>query len=118
MFRIIVPLFFSTSITLGGLGLHPTVIGYVLAAFGILNGLFVLFLFPRIHDAWGSKKSFLVGIACTFPSFVCFPVLNWLGKQQGLSMAVWMLIMIQSVLFVGLNLSIGKLRCIGPVSSC
>jgi hypothetical protein len=108
-FRVIQPLFFSTPIALGGLGLPPPVIGYILAAFGVLNGLFVLFLFPRINHAWGSKKSFLVGIACTLPSFVCFPILSWLGKRQGLSMAVWMLIMMQSALFVVSNLSYGKL---------
>ena len=109
IFRVIMPLFLSTPIALGGLGLPPPVIGYILAAFGMLNGLFVLFLFPNIHDAWGSKKTFLVGIACVLPSYVCFPVLSWLGKRQGLSMAVWILIMIQNVLFVGLNLSFGKL---------
>jgi len=115
-FRVIQPLFFSTPIALGGLGLSPPVIGYILAALGILNGLFVLFLFPRIHHAWGSKKSFLVGIACTLPSFVCFPVLSWLRKQQGYSTPVWLIIMLQSALFVGLNLAFGKLWCTGPAS--
>ena len=114
MFCAIQPLFLSTPITLGGLGLPPPVIGYILAVFGILNGLFVLFLFPRIHDAWGSKKTFLVGIACSLPSYVCFPILSWLGKQQGLSMVVWMLIMTQSALSVVLNLSYGTLYCTCP----
>jgi len=115
-FRALQPLFFSTPIALGGLGLPPPVIGYILAAFGILNGLFVLALFPWIHHAWGSKKSFIVGIACTFPSFVCFPVLSWLAKQRGLSMAVWMLITMQSALFVVSNLAYGKLWSTGPAS--
>ena len=114
VFRVIQPLFFSTPIALGGLGLPPPAIGYILAAFSILTGLLMFFLFPRIHDAWGSKKTFLVGIACTLPSFVCFPVLSWLAKQEGLSMTVWMLIIMQSAFFLGLNLSFGKLWCTGP----
>ena len=109
MYRVIQPLFFSTPIALGGLGLPPPVIGYILAALSILHGVFMLFLFPKVHHAWGSKKSFLVGVACILPSFACFPVMSWLGKQQGLSLTVWMVIILQGVLFVGLNLSFGKL---------
>ena len=108
LYRVIQPLFFSTPIALGGLGLPPPAIGYILAVFSILSGAFVLFLFPRIHCAWGSKKSFLVGVACILPSFACFPVMSWLGKQQGLSLTVWVVIVLQGTLFVGLNLSFGK----------
>ncbi|KAH0579745.1 hypothetical protein H2248_002582 [Termitomyces sp. 'cryptogamus'] len=44
-FRTIQPLFLSTPIPLGGLGLPPSIIGQILSAYGILNGIFrMLFL--------------------------------------------------------------------------
>ncbi|KAG6906535.1 hypothetical protein DXG01_013413 [Tephrocybe rancida] len=66
-FRSIQPLFLSTPIELGGLGLAPPAIGQILSAFGILNGVFQVLFFARIHDRFGSKKTFVAGVAMAFP---------------------------------------------------
>jgi hypothetical protein len=68
-FRAIQPLFFSTSIHLGGLGLPPATLGNLLSIYGILNGLFQLFFFARINDRWGTKNIFMLGIASAIPIF-------------------------------------------------
>ena len=88
-FRAIQPVFLSTPIRLGGLGLPPPSIGTLLCVQGILNGVFQVFFFARIHDRWGSKKTFIAGIATAIPAFVMFPVANAFARTQGYSVVVW-----------------------------
>jgi hypothetical protein len=107
-FRVIQPIFFATPIALGGLGLPPRVIGNILATFGIINGLFQVFFFAKIHDTWLSKKTYVVGIICLFPAFACFPAMSLLAQKQGLIPAVWVLVAIQLLSFTGLSLSFGQ----------
>ena len=107
-FRAIQPVFLSTPINLGGLGLSTPFIGTLLSGQGILNGIFQAFFFARIHDRWGSKKTFIAGISCAFPVFIMFPVANALARTQGYSMAVWAAIALQAISGVTLSLSFGK----------
>jgi len=108
-FRAIQPLFFSTPIHLGGLGLPPATIGTLLSIYGILNGLFQLFFFARINDRWGSKNTFILGIASAIPIFASFPIINALARHQGYSIAVWTVVGFQIVISIALSLSAGKL---------
>jgi MFS family permease len=59
----LLPLFLATPIHLGGLGLAPLRIGTILGTFGLLNGLWQLFLLPLFAKKWGTKTVCLVGIA-------------------------------------------------------
>lgn len=106
-FRAIQPLFYSTPIHLGGLGLPPSSIGNILSVFGVLNGIFQVFFFARIHNRWGSKKVFMAGIISAFPIFVAFPLINFLARSQGLSTTVWAVVAFQTVMSIGLSLSYG-----------
>jgi MFS family permease len=107
-FRAIQPLFLSTPINFGGLGLPAPSIGTLLSAQGILNGIFQLFFFAKIHDRWGSKKTFIAGISTAIPSFIMFPVANTLARTQGYSIAVWAAIALQTISGVLLGLSYGQ----------
>jgi hypothetical protein len=104
-FRAIQPLFYSTPIELGGLGMSPSTIGQILSIYGVFNGVFQALLFARIHDYWGSKKVFTTGIASAFPVFAAFPLMSYLAKTQGLSITVWAVVVAQTVISTGLNLS-------------
>lgn len=119
-FRAIQPLFFSTPIHLGGLGLPPPTIGTILSCFGVLNGVLCVFFFAKIHDRWGTKKVFVAGIASAIPVFVTFPILSAMARAQGLSTMVWCGVAIQVFFSVFLNLSYGELTTpsFGLVSSC
>ncbi|TFK35557.1 member of major facilitator superfamily multidrug-resistance, DHA1 sub-family [Crucibulum laeve] len=108
-FRAIQPLFFSTPIHLGGLGLPPSTIGNILSVFGVLNGVFQVFFFAQIHDRWGSKKVFIAGIASAFPVFLSFPVINYLAKMEGLTTRVWAVVAFQIVISIMLSLSYGAI---------
>ncbi|KIM36642.1 hypothetical protein M413DRAFT_448986 [Hebeloma cylindrosporum] len=108
-FRAIQPLFFSTPIHLGGLGLPPPTIGNLLSIFGILNGVFQVFFFARINDHWGSKRVFFCGIASGIPVFASFPVINYLARHYGYSTTLWIAVGFQIVISLGLSLSYGAI---------
>lgn len=108
-FRALQPLFLATPIHLGGLGLPPSAIGHVLSTFGVLNGLFLAFFFARIHDRWGSKNVFMVGLSSAIPLFVLFPVISHVATTQGLNTTVWILVGVQVVLSVMLSISFGMI---------
>jgi len=108
-FRAIQPVFLSTPIEMGGLGLAPPTIGKLLSVLGLLNGLFQVCFFAKIHDRWGSKRVFIAGLMFSFPAFALFPVINILARQQGYSPVVWMAIGAQILVFMILNLSYGAI---------
>jgi MFS family permease len=117
-FRAIQPLFFSTPIELGGLGMSPSTIGQILSAYGVLNGVFQVLFFARIHDYWGSKKVFVAGIVSAFPVFAAFPLMSYIAKTQGLSTMVWAVVAFQTVISIGLNLSYGEQASSPDSSNC
>ena len=108
-YRAVQPIFFSTPIELGGLGLAPPAIGRILSCFGICNGLVSVFFFAKIHDTFGTKNVFLTGLISAIPIFGIFPILNAVARVQGLSTLVWVGIFLQIVCAIFLNLSYGEL---------
>jgi hypothetical protein len=82
-FRAIQPLFFSTPRELGGLGLDPPAIGKILAVYGVMNGLFQIFMFARINARFGSKNTFMVGIVATTVMYASFPALTLVADARG-----------------------------------
>ena len=107
-FRAIQPVFLSTPIELGGLGLDPARIGSVLSVFGILNGFFQVFFFAAIHNRFGSKRTFMTGIVLAVPLFACYPLMSWVAQKQGLSLLLWVLVYAQIAISVGISLSYGE----------
>ena len=107
-FRAIQPVFLSTPIDLGGLGLPAPSIGTLLSGQGILNGLFQVLFFAKIHDRWGSKKTFIAGISTAIPAFIMFPIANALARTQGYSIAVWAAVVLQTTSGILLGISYGQ----------
>ncbi|CDO70881.1 hypothetical protein BN946_scf184804.g13 [Trametes cinnabarina] len=105
--RAIQPVFYSTPIALGGLGLEPQTIGMILSLYGVANGLMQIFLFGRIHDRFGTKRVYLTGIASVLPVFALFPFINELARLEGLTTAVWALVLGQALLSIIINFSYG-----------
>jgi hypothetical protein len=107
-YRAIHPLFFSTPISKGGLGLDPPSIGRILACFGILNGVFQVTCFARAHALWGIKRLFVGGLCCAVPMFALFPVMNALARVYGLGLAVYSAVALQIVCSLGLSSCYGR----------
>ncbi|KAJ4493069.1 major facilitator superfamily multidrug-resistance, DHA1 sub-family [Lentinula edodes] len=109
-FRAIQPLFFSTPVELGGLGLPPSSIGNLLSIFGLLNGVMQVFFFAKLHDYFGSKKTFIMGIASTFPIFACFPILTYLVKSNGgVTPLAWVFVLLQIIFSLSISFSYGAI---------
>ncbi|KAI0833237.1 MFS general substrate transporter [Trametes gibbosa] len=105
--RAIQPVFYSTPIALGGLGMSPQRIGLILSLYGVTNGVLQIGLFGRIHDRFGTKRVYMAGIASLLPVFALFPVINELAKLEGLSRTVWALVLVQALVSIVVNFSYG-----------
>ncbi|TBU63114.1 MFS general substrate transporter [Dichomitus squalens] len=105
--RAIQPVFYSTPVALGGLGLNPQQIGYILSFYGTVNGVTQIFLFSRVNDRFGSKRVYLVGLASVLPVFAMFPFINELARLEGLTPMVWGLVVCQSLMGIIINFAYG-----------
>ncbi|KAI0649187.1 MFS general substrate transporter [Trametes meyenii] len=106
-FRAIQPLFFSTPIELGGLGLPPSTIGLILGSFGIMDGVFQALFFAKFVGRWGQKRVFQTGMAMFLPLFVLYPAINIVARTHGISPLVWALIIVQLALTVIMDMAYG-----------
>lgn len=106
-FRSIQPVFFSTPIALGGLGLPPSTIGNILAGFGIFNGLLQAFFFARANRRWGPRNVFMWGLATVIPAFATFPVLSYLARTAGYSLVLWIAVTMHVLISVPMCFSYG-----------
>lgn len=82
-FRALIPLFLSTPIHLGGMGLTPSSIGLWLAFCGIVDGLFQALFLAKIVDWVGPKRLFCISASCFAPLMVLFPIMSWLVRTRG-----------------------------------
>lgn len=107
--RAIQPVFFSTPIELGGLGLPPHHIGKILSVYGILNGFVQIFYFAKTQARFGPKNTYLAGIASSLLVFVMFPVINSFARVAGIThWLVWAAVGFQIVVSIFINFSYGK----------
>lgn len=107
--RAIQPVFFSTPIALGGLGLPPHHIGKILSIYGILNGFLQIFYFAKTQARFGPKNVYLAGIASSLLVFVMFPVINNLARVAGINhWLVWLAVAFQVTVSIFINFSYGE----------
>ncbi|KAJ7595446.1 member of major facilitator superfamily multidrug-resistance, DHA1 sub-family [Mycena floridula] len=108
-YRAIQPLFLSTPIELGGLGMTPSQIGRILAFYGLVNGIAQVCFFARIYKRLGPKNTFIFGISAAIPTFALFPVLSHLGRTRGVGLLVGVVIIVQTLLAMCLSFSYGSI---------
>ncbi|KAG1901470.1 major facilitator superfamily domain-containing protein [Suillus fuscotomentosus] len=102
--RTLIPVFYSTPVNMGGLGLDPPRIGNILAVFGIANGLIQVFFFARLHDRFGTKLVYTCGVASSVPTIIAFPTINMLSRTYGIGAAVWFAVGLQLTMSIALNM--------------
>lgn len=79
----LLPLFFSTPITYGGLSLSPSSIGACLGLLGLTDGIFQLLFLAKLVDWMGPKRLFCRAILCYIPLMLLFPLMSWIVQTRG-----------------------------------
>ncbi|TFK98633.1 member of major facilitator superfamily multidrug-resistance, DHA1 sub-family [Pterulicium gracile] len=108
-FRALQPVFFATPLDMGGLGFEPSTIGMILSTYGILNCVFQLCFFAKIHSRIGTKRVMIMGLAAAVPGFALFPVMNAFGRRDAPSWLLWSLILAQVGFLMLLNMTYGAI---------
>lgn len=88
----LLPLFFHVPIAMGGLGLSPVSIGYIMAFYGAGTGTFQVVFFSRLVRRFGTRRVFVMTMATFVPAFLIFPLISLVAKKWGVSMGVWLLV--------------------------
>ena len=88
----LLPLFFHMPIEIGGVGLDPVSIGYIMGFYGAGTGVFQILFFAKLVRRFGIRRVFIMYIATFVPAFVTFPSINLVAKQCGVRMEVWLLV--------------------------
>ncbi|KAG1742471.1 major facilitator superfamily domain-containing protein [Suillus lakei] len=109
-FMVLLPLFFSTPIYLGGLGFDPASIGSWMALFGIIDAIFQAFFCARIIDWVGPKRLFCVSVSCYAPVMAMFPIMSWILRVRGkVDHAVTSALLCQLVIVVAWHMACGTI---------
>lgn len=93
---VLLPLIYSSSIPIGGLGLSPYQVGLILGIFALLNGFWNLLVLTRILKKIGPRKMYII----SYSSFlVIFPLL-WILRDVAhlagrVNILVWVLLICQ-----------------------
>ena len=80
---VLLPLFYSTSIPLGGLGLNPFIIGITFGTFGCINAVIQAKLLGPLIRRYGARKMYIVSCPCLFVCFTLYPVMRFLTQLSG-----------------------------------
>lgn len=103
------PLFYSTPIEFGGLGMSPATIGLVLGGLGFSNGIFQGLCFARLVKSWGIKRLFTIAMAMFPIIFALFPVINSVARSEGgVTPLVWALVALQMFIVLVMDTAYGK----------
>ncbi|KAH9902895.1 major facilitator superfamily domain-containing protein [Cubamyces lactineus] len=99
---VLVPLMYSTSIDLGGLGFSSFTIGVIQGIGGCVGGAIQIFTFPYMQRKFGSKRLYGCSFAMYFVVYALFPLLSFVVKREGkVGTAAWALVVLQWVAYVG-----------------
>ncbi|KAF7964934.1 hypothetical protein HWV62_1611 [Athelia sp. TMB] len=103
------PVFYSTALDYGGLGLPPPAVGLVMGSFGLANGLFQAAFFARIVARAGVRRVLLGGIAAFVPLFAMFPLVH-AAARRGAWPVAWAGLALQFVFAISMDMSYGCSR--------
>ncbi|KAH9902586.1 MFS general substrate transporter [Cubamyces lactineus] len=93
---VLVPLMYSTSLDLGGLGFDPFTIGLVQGVGGFAGGVTQIFTFPYLHRRFGAKRLYVCAYVMYFVIFASFPLNSFVTRRAGrVGAATWVLVAVQ-----------------------
>ncbi|KAF8442387.1 major facilitator superfamily domain-containing protein [Boletus edulis BED1] len=109
-FLALFPLFCSSPIEIGGLGLPPPIIGAFLAILGIVDGSFQALFGAKLIEWLGAKKVYCWAVLFNYPLIMLFPIMSAVVTARGtVGPVIWILLVIQLICFVFMDLSFSVL---------
>ncbi|KAK1224232.1 hypothetical protein PQX77_012854 [Marasmius sp. AFHP31] len=108
-FNALLPLFLAMPISIGGLGLSPPTIGYIMGGYGGGSGIFQFFYFAKIMHWFGERRMFLNGISTFVVMFALMPICNVIARANGgVDGWCWGIIGLIIVLAVAMDMAYGS----------
>ena len=80
---VLLPLFYSTSIPLGGLGLDPLKIGIALGSFGFVNAIVQARLLGPLIRKFGARKLYIMCFPGLFGCITLYPIIRHFAQLYG-----------------------------------
>lgn len=87
--QVLLPLTYSTSIPLGGLGFDPFTIGAIMGTWGMVNGITQSIIFAPLVEKLGARRLYVVAFACMLLVFPAYPLMSFLTKRAGGIVDAW-----------------------------
>ncbi|KAF8640233.1 hypothetical protein AX16_010129 [Volvariella volvacea WC 439] len=81
--QVLMPLVWSTSIPLGGLGFTPYQIGTTLGIWGIANAVFQMNFLGKLMRKYGPTKLYIISYAGMLIGLSSYSLENWLARRAG-----------------------------------
>ncbi|TFK75086.1 major facilitator superfamily multidrug-resistance, DHA1 sub-family [Pluteus cervinus] len=109
--QVLVPLVYSTSIPLGGLGFTPYQIGTVLGIWGVVNALVQFSFLGKSIRIFGPRKMYIMSYSSLVLVFATYPLLSFLAKRAGrVDGAVWAVIVFQMMVTMAVSPAYGSIH--------
>ncbi|KAJ4480158.1 major facilitator superfamily transporter [Lentinula aciculospora] len=108
-FNALLPLFLAMPLDIGGLGLPPSAIGYVMGGYGAATGLFQFCWFAKINRILGEKRVFMTGMMALPGCFAMLPITSLVAQYWGVDALVWVLIAFTMMLAVIMDMAYGAI---------
>ena len=103
---VLLPLFYSSPIEIGGLEVPPPIIGTFLAIFGIVDGTVQALFAAKIIERIGAKTVFCSAVLCFYPLIIIFPIMSAVVMAQGrVGPIIWVLLVVQLIFMVLMDLA-------------
>lgn len=80
---VLVPLIYSTSVEIGGLGLTPYYIGLIMGIWSFCNAIVQMNLVGKLIRKCGGARVYRFGYICYLACFLTFPFSTYFARQNG-----------------------------------
>lgn len=101
------PLFLAMPVDIGGLGLTPRNVGYILGTYGFASSIFQIVMLGRLVRRFGVKAIFVASVSAFIPIYTFSPVMNLLMRRSGFSCVVLVVLGIQLLASLMMELGYG-----------
>ncbi|KAF8071542.1 major facilitator superfamily domain-containing protein [Lyophyllum atratum] len=111
--QVLLPLMYSTSIPVGGLGLDPYRIGIILSAFGFFNAIVQLTFLGRLIRRFGPRAMCIVATISYIGNIGLYPLLGYYARKAGrVDGKVWAVIVPQLLFRLTNGMGYGSIQII------